>query len=281
MRNGFKFKNIHSSDLGVTVKTKSRPIRPEVKSFTADIPCRDGTYDFSRSNPMGREFFYDRIISVSVFVQTDSLEAMQNKLSELAVWLTGEGELIFDDMPHTVWNGRILDEIIYLPEHAGRCAVIELSFKVKPFSTCVFSSDGPVIDFEVPLDYNIPIGIDAYLKGTVTGNGSINVLNFGDRPVRPVIKLTGSAEDVIINACGKKLSFSASGDVIIDCANQNVKDDSGYIAVSGEFFELRAGVNEINITNSNTSEVSMELSYSPEFTYGVNPETIDWSVDNA
>lgn len=281
MRNGFKFKNKHSSQFGITVRTKSRPIRPETKSVTVDLPCRDGVYDFSRANPMGREYFYERVITVSISIMSESLEAMQNKLSAVACWLTGEGELIFDDMPYTVWNGRISDEIIYLPEHAGKTAVLEISFRVQPFSTSAFSSEGPVLDFAVPIDANIPIGIDAYLTGTISGSGSINILNFGDRPVRPVIQITGAAEDIIINCGGKTLSFSVSGDAVVDCENQNVSDSTGYKPVNGEFFELQSGINTLHFENSQTTALNIEVSYSPQFMYAVDFDVIDWSVDNA
>ncbi len=281
MRNGFKFNNKHSSEFGITVRTKSRPIRPETKSVTVDLPCRDGVYDFSRANPMGREYFYERVITVSISIMSQSLEVMQNKLSAVARWLTGEGELVFDDMPYTVWRGIISDEIIYLPEHAGKTAVLDISFRVQPFSTCVFSSEGPALDFAASLDTNIPIGIDVYLKGTVSGNGSADILNFGDRPVRPVIKITGAAEDIIMSCGGKILSFSVSGNVTIDCENQNVTDSGGYAAVSGEFFELQPGVNTVQVENSNTSPLDIEVSYSPQFIYAVDFAAIDWSVDNA
>ena len=51
MRNGFIFKDRHSSDFGVTVRTKSRPILPSVKENIVDLPYRDGGYDFSKANP--------------------------------------------------------------------------------------------------------------------------------------------------------------------------------------------------------------------------------------
>ena len=54
MRNGFIFKDRHSSDFGVTVRTKSRPILPSVKENIVDLPYRDGGYDFSKANPFGR-----------------------------------------------------------------------------------------------------------------------------------------------------------------------------------------------------------------------------------
>ena len=65
MRNGFIFKDRHSSDFGVTVRTKSRPILPSVKENIVDLPYRDGGYDFSKANPFGREFYNDRIFTVT------------------------------------------------------------------------------------------------------------------------------------------------------------------------------------------------------------------------
>ena len=52
MRNGFIFKDRHSSDFGVTVRTKSRPILPSVKENIVDLPYRDGGYDFSKATPL-------------------------------------------------------------------------------------------------------------------------------------------------------------------------------------------------------------------------------------
>ena len=65
MRNGFIFKDRHSSDFDVTVRTKSRPILPSVKENIVDLPYRDGVYDFSKANPFGREFYNDRIFTVT------------------------------------------------------------------------------------------------------------------------------------------------------------------------------------------------------------------------
>ena len=44
MRNGFIFKDRHSSDFGVTVRTKSRPILPSVKE-NIDVYKRQVQYN--------------------------------------------------------------------------------------------------------------------------------------------------------------------------------------------------------------------------------------------
>lgn len=114
MRNGFIFKDRHSSDFGVTVRTKSRPILPSVKENIVDLPYRDGGYDFSKANPFGREFYNDRIFTVAFNIYADNLAEMQRKLSLLSLWLCGESELIFDDMPFSKWRGKVSDEVIYI-----------------------------------------------------------------------------------------------------------------------------------------------------------------------
>lgn len=48
-----------------------------------------------------------------------------------------EGELIFDDMPFSKWRGKVSDEVIYMPEHSGRKAVMEVSFRAEPFCKCI------------------------------------------------------------------------------------------------------------------------------------------------
>lgn len=126
MRNGFIFKDRHSSDFDVTVRTKSRPILPSVKENIVDLPYRDGGYDFSKANPFGREFYNDRIFTVTFNIYADNLAEMQRKLSLLSLWLCGEGEL-FLMICHFQKAGKVSEEVIYMPEHSGRKAVMEVS----------------------------------------------------------------------------------------------------------------------------------------------------------
>ena len=175
MRNGFIFKDRHSSDFDVTVRTKSRPILPSVKENIVDLPYRDGGYDFSKANPFGREFYNDRIFTVTFNIYADNLAEMQRKLSLLSLWLCGEGELIFDDMPFLKWRGKVSDEVIYMPEHSGRKAVMEVSFRAEPFCKCIFNTDGPTLEMPFMLGANIPIDISCLFKFNISGSGDISV----------------------------------------------------------------------------------------------------------
>ena len=181
MRNGFTYNGCHSSQFGVTVKTRSRPIRPEAKRFAIDLPLRDGEYDFSAANALGREMFYERTFTVAISVFADGLEGLQSKLTAISLWLVGSGDLIFDDIPFVVWKGKVSDEIIYMPEHGGKKAVLDVSFRVKPFGFALFGTEGPVLDCDyLKLDSLFPIGLDDIYTFTVKNGGEIHILNFGE-----------------------------------------------------------------------------------------------------
>ncbi|MGN0107230.1 MAG: phage tail domain-containing protein [Hominilimicola sp.] len=282
MRNGFKFKDHHSSEFDVTVRTKSRPIRPEAKNFTVDLPCRDGEYDFSLSNPDGREHFYERTFVVTLSLYAQSLTKMQRKLMELSRWLTGRGNLIFDDIPLVVWHGKITDEIIYMPEHDGRKAVLEVSFRVKPFGSCTFGTDGPLLDTDaVYLDDTIPIDFDELYIFSAANGQSRHIVNFGERPISPVISITGNASAMTLRMNGRTLDFNADGDAVVDCEKQTVTNAKGNVMVSGAFPELLPGDNVLYIGNSNSDTLNFSISFTPQFMYGVNLNDTDWSVGYA
>lgn len=281
MRNGFKFNGRHSSEFGVTVRTKSRPLRPLEKTFTMDLPFRDGEYDFSSSNPQGREHFYSRTFIVSICAYADNLTQLQRKLSDLSLWLNGSGELIFDDIPLIVWRGKISDEIIYMPEHNGKSAVLEVSFRVNPFGSCVFGTDGPVIDDMVHIDDEIPISLDEFYVYSVNEDADLHIINFGDRPVRPVITIEGSAAKITLSLGDKTLSFTSNGDAAADFEKQTVSNSYGIIGVSGEFFEFGEGDNILHITNSNTADLTVNVQFSPEYMYSVDFAESKWGAVNA
>lgn len=282
MRNGFKFKDIHSSQFGVSVRTKSRPIRPSAKMFLSEVPCRDGVYDFSASNPYGREFYNNRTFAVSMSIYADNMTLMQEKLTRLSNWLCGKGELIFDDIPLVKWTGKVSDEIIYMPEHEGRKAVIEVTFSAEPFSRCVFGTDGPTIGMEhIVIGDNIPIGIDEVYTYTVSGKGDITVMNVGDRPMRPVIEISGNASGIKLAVEDKALSFNADGDVTVDFDKQSVTDSNGRVKISGVFFEFQSGKNILHIENSNTDKLTVRIHYIPQFMYNLYFDDMNWGESYA
>ncbi len=73
------------------------------------------------------------------------------------------------------------------------------------------------------LDANIPIDISCLFKFNISGSGDISVYNFGDRPVRPIVKLGASARNVTLSMNGKSLTFMSNGQTTIDFENKMSK----------------------------------------------------------
>lgn len=278
MRSGFYYKDRHSSEFGVTVRTKSRPILPAMKRFTQDMPYRDGEYDFSGANPHSREHYYDRTFAVSLAVTADNLALLQGKISKMSIWLCGRGKLIFDDMPLIVWDAVISDEVIYMPERGGRCAVLEVSFRAEPFGECIFGTDGPTLDMPVRLDDMIPIGLEVLYTYTVTGTGGVDVINFGDRPVRPVIKIDGAKGDVTLTLGSGSISFKGEKHVAVDFDKQTVTGDTGDIMAEGAFFEFPEGLSRLKISTDSQNKLDVTVSFTPEYVYDADFSEDRWNA---
>ena len=275
MRSGFKFKGRASSDMGVTVRTRSRPILPAVKRFTMDLSCRDGEYDFSAVNPQQRVHYSPRIFSVSIFVSADSLGALQKKISDISLWLAGSGELIFDDIPLIKWDANVSDEIIYMPERGGKNAALEVTFRAHPMGKCIFGEEGPLLDAPLEIGESVPLSMEEMYVYTVNQSAEITVINFGDRPARPVIEIEGSARSMTLSLDGRELSFTANGDVTVDFEKRLVGNTDGVLKVSGEFFEFKEGANTLQITNSVSSALTVTMHLTPEYMYGAHFEGFD------
>lgn len=273
MRAGFKFKDRHTRDFGVTAQTQSRPIRPETKSHTYETPIMDGEYDFSEANIYGREFYNNRTFQMDLKVTADNLTELQKKLSKLSAWLMGKGELIFDDTPLVKWSAHIIDTIEYKPEH-GKNAVLSVVFKVKPFANLIFNvANGPYLDDEIYLDDNIPLDISTYFIFEGTGKHSHTVINIGEVPIRPIITVSGVTGAVTLSCNGHTLTVP--GNCTIDCERQTViyEDISLMKNVFGIFFELAVGGNVLTVSKTAT----VEISYEPKYLHDANFNEVNWN----
>lgn len=273
MRAGFKFKNRHTREFGVTAQTQSRPIRPETKSQTYETPIMDGEYDFSEANIYSREFYKNRTFQMDLKVTADNLTDLQKKLSKLSAWLMGKGELIFDDTPLVKWYAHIIDTIEYKPEH-GKNAVLSVVFKVKPFSNLIFDvADGPCLDDEIYLDDDMPLDMQAYFTFEGTGNCSHTVMNIGETPVRPIITVSGATGALTISCNGHTMTIP--GNCTVDCEHQTVtyEDVSLMKNVSGTFFGLAMGENILTVSKT----AIVKISYKPKYLHDADFNEVNWN----
>lgn len=276
MRTGFTFKNKHSGEFGATVSTESRPILPDTKSQTYDVPLADGEYDFSEANIYRRRFYKSRTFKVNIGVLEGRLADLQKKLEKLAVWLTGKGDLIFDDTPSVIWDARVDDLIEYKPEKGGKSALLSVTFTASAFTRLVFNViDGPRLGDAIELDSDIPLDISPYF--IFTGSGSFTAYNIGDAPVRPIITVTGTAGKTLtltFDNAVLTVVIPTTGTAVIDCEKQTVTDGSGNSVmenVTGMFPELAAGENAFSVENAKTTQIS----YEPRYFYNADLSEVD------
>ncbi len=273
MRTGFTFKNKHTNDFGVTARTQSRPIRPETKSQVYETPIMDGEYDFSTANMHGREFYKDRTFKIDLQVIADNLTELQKKLSKLAAWLAGKGDLTFDDTPAVKWEAKVDDTIEYKPEH-GKNAVLSVLFKVKSFAKLVFDVfQGPRLDDDILLGSDIPLDMSEYFTFTGTGEHSHTVMNIGEAAVRPVINISGVSGAVTLTCNGHTLTVP--GNCTVDCERQIVtyEDASLMSSVSGTFFELAPGANALEVSKT----AAVAISYEPRYFHDADLMEVNWN----
>lgn len=293
MKSGFTYKNRHSSEFGIVAKTVARPVLPEMKSYTMEAPLADGIYDFSEANEYNRPFYNNRFFEIRLQVSADSLLALELKVSKIASWLCGSGELMFDDMPFVKWKARVISEMGFMPELHGKKAVMTVNFRVEPFSACIFNTaDGPLIDCDLCLDSDIPLSIHDCLTWTFDGSDSaytniskpLMIVNMGNVYTRPVMRINGDAKNIIIAVGGKKLKINTQGlGFVLDFKNQTVSDINGNNVmqyVTGDFFELLPMNTELDVTMEAKGTVKLSVEYEPEFIYAYSDDT-DWSESNA
>lgn len=273
MRSGFTFNGRHTSEFGVTAKTKERPIFPTVKEQVYSSAEMDGEYDFT--DVSGREYFETRKFQVELQLAADSLTDLQNRMSRISRWLKGRSTLIFDDMPLVKWNVRVIDSVSYMPENGGRKAVLSVTYKAMPFSDMIYTViDGPCLEADVELNANIPLSAAEYL--TFSGGGTYTgVPNVGDVHVKPVITVTGSDGSFTIKNNGAGIAVKYKGDFVIDCEKEQVYSADGTSLmpyVAGDFFELRPGLdNTIELTGG-----SVQINYTPQFLYNADLNNTEW-----
>lgn len=295
MKTGFSFKGRHSNEFGITAATKNRPILPEVNRVTFEPDVYDGLIDISACNELGRATYAERVFVINIFVSADNIYKLQSKMSRLASWLAGKGELVFDDIPGVIWDAAVITAVDYMPERGGRKAVLAVSFNVKPFSRASFNvADGIKLGSKIPIGAKIPIGFPDTLTTKIVssipfGSATINAYNIGTAPTKPKITISAEETDTLdshspytMNISCEDKSFIVTWsnhcrECVIDMDNGNAltKDDQGMYSaaggVRGSFFELMPGENNITV-HGVPAGATVLVSYTPKFLYS-------WEVD--
>lgn len=258
---GLTYNGYHSyNDFGLYMRSEDRSLLPNRRKRQLVIPGKHGIYDF-RNNT------YDaRIISVKFAYVEAGLNQLRLKARAVAAWLSGEGQLIFDDEPDKCYHAKVytsvkISDIAYTAEFS-------VQFECQPMSRYIVSTGEDVIlDSYLPLDSEILLNPgDAFTFNVTSSPTEIILENWGTADINyksqigalSKIVITGSFTTFSITLNGKTLNYNeavSSSTVEIDNINCKVKlgDVNKLSAVSGDlasFLEIVPGINTATITGT-------------------------------
>ena len=279
MKTGFTFNGIHSSKFGIVMLTKSRTVIPEAKQYSYSALAADGSYDFTEANSKKRAVYNNRTFQLTMQIRAENIFRLHERINGICSWLTGRGELIFDDIPDSVWSARVINSVDFAPENSGCKAVLNIVFDAEPFAYAQFDTQtGPLIGNSLHIGSNLPLELDGDFVFTLpkgeTG-GSFEITNIGTWYVSPAIIIeTEKAANISLECGGKVLEISEAygGYIKIDteqCTAKNRDGDSLIGCINGDFPELAPGRNTFTLLGERKfkSEVKVTVIYTPKFLY--------------
>lgn len=265
-RLGFRFKNYdtgedrHSTEFpGILAKTESIPLMPTKRQNKQSIIGRNGQVTFSDG--------YNNktpITNVKILEKNDFILA--RTFRELAVWLSGAGELIFDIEPEIIWYAQLLNEI---PADKSALEIDEfiLAWDCKPINESNYT-DTVLLGSEILLGSDIPLGGYA---SEISGTGTETFVNDGTYYAEPVIRFEGTATLLTVTntTTGKTFSISdITSDTTVDIKELEVFDLSGNKALdfTGDIddFYIERGDNVIEVSGTDvvgTTYIEYRQSY--------------------
>lgn len=123
---GFTFNNKHSSTLGVIFKSQNRTITPAKRKNQYYVTGKDGYVDY------GDETFENRFITVDINLLTNNMADLRAKARDVAYWLSGSGNLIFDDESDKAYVAKVFEAIdLEQLTTTGKSTIV---FECEPFA---------------------------------------------------------------------------------------------------------------------------------------------------
>lgn len=272
MRMGITFKGIHSDTMGVTVRTKSRPILPEEKERIIDHTTMDGVFDFSSMGESGHSYYNDRIFQSEMLVCANDITELQKNVSRVAAWLKGSGQLIYDDMPYVVWKAKVATSVDFAPKIYGTQAILSVSFRVNTWSESIYDArtlyETP-LDSAIPLDSDLKLDMSEYFAFPLkAGLNNIFVENLGTVHVEPILQFTGTSSTLKMLWDTGTMEYTQSFTKLeIDCKQKQVLSNGANANkyLKGAFPQLLEGDN--NFIIHVTGDTELFVQYTPRYIY--------------
>lgn len=173
---GFSFKGIHSSNFKIGVKSSDRSLIPAKRKNKFVIPGRHGTLDFDDN-----ESYEERPIKMILgLINNDDWADLRASARDVAYWLSGKGQLVFDDEPDKAYDAEIseyvgIEQINLLP-----IGGVEITFNCQPLAKSLY--------------YN-----QEYLSNNTENNKSIEVISKGTEKACCIISIKNTGTTDIKN----------------------------------------------------------------------------------
>ena len=126
---GFTFRGRHSSTFNIGCKSIDRTALPERRRREITIPRRSGTKE------LPSDIYEKRKIQVEIAALfEENFEDFRLKIRELAYWLSGTGELIFDDEKDKSYIASVYDFVSLEQIQVQPKGIFKLDFDCQPFA---------------------------------------------------------------------------------------------------------------------------------------------------
>jgi predicted phage tail component-like protein len=180
---GLTFNGRHSSEFGLVMFSRNRPILPEPKLVAEDIPGMDGEYDFSAANPDGEVKYKPRMIDIDFTLKEREPRKLRVRANQIAAWLAcGEQILIFDDEPDKFYLAMVANKLD-LDNQILSIKKFTVHFKCRPIKYGINFEGNNVWD-----TFNFEEDALQETELDVNGTKALKIINMG-RTVRPTINV--------------------------------------------------------------------------------------------
>lgn len=246
---GIRFKNKHSNDFKVCIKTENNPLLPKKRFSEETVLGRDGSYKFENN-------YNDKVISIRCILLEKDLFLRRQKMREIANWLSGEGELIFDYEPDKFYKAKVFNQIDNSIQYSAD--EFTVTFNVYPIAYSTYINEHVTLDDDIILYSDLLLSqlqnhfeVSSDFHGTITNIGTYEAL--------PIIEIDGTATNIVIGVGDRQFGISnVTQKTYVDCDNMicytvdvQGKKINKLKDFSGEFIELKSGVNNLSIEGSN------------------------------
>lgn len=247
---GFKFGIKHTDDYKIAMRSKNRTMLPQKRQSEEIIPKRHGSIKFDNG-------YADRIIEVECYFLENGYENRRQIIRDIALWLATSGQLIFDDEPEKYYDAEIISNVGVSIDAAFD--TFSLNFICKPFAKSTYLNEDIVLDSDIVLYSNVPLGYDLINNFYVTGNRNGIVNNLGTFEAELFFEITGTATSLTLATDSDSFTIkNITQKTYIDSENMRVytidvpvKKVNKLADFTGTFPKLKPGENNIAVSGVN------------------------------